>query len=860
MRRAASEDRMPTPNTARRTSPATAVDAAPALRIELPIQGMTCASCVRRVERALTKVPGVRRAEVNLVTERAQVEVEPGGARSPLVEAIREAGYGVPESPVREAVAHADLTVLGMTCAACVRRIEKALRGVPGVKDASVNLVTGRASVEYEPDRAAPSVLAAAIVKAGYAVQGDPTVDRPAAQGAAAAARAAALEAAEASEGRALRRDLVVSIALTVPLLAIAMSHGAIPGTAGAFGRWLQLLLATPVIFGPGRRFLRLAWSALRHRSADMNTLVSLGVLAGWAYSVVAVVAPGLFPHAEHGAVPHVYFEAGAAIVAFVLLGKVLEARARKRLSDAVRGLVALVPKKAHRLRGEVLEEVEVDRLAPGELVLVRPGERIPTDGQVTSGASAVDESMLTGESLPVDKGIGASVFGGTQNGNGSLTFRVTKTGADTALARIVEAVEQAQGSRAPIARLADVVSGIFVPVVLGLAAVALAGWWIADPTATGFATAVERFVAVLVIACPCALGLATPAAVAVGTGRGAELGILVKGGAVLEAASRVDTVLLDKTGTVTAGKPELTDVVAAPGEAEAALLGLVASVERESEHPVARAVVDGAAARGVRLAPVEGFRSEPGFGVEGKVDGRLVRVGTAAWLARAGIATDALEPGADALARKGRTPFFVAVDGRLEGLVAVADRPTEEARRAIVELRALGIDVAMVSGDRERTARAVAAELGIARVYAEVKPEEKARIVAGEREAGRTVAMVGDGINDAPALAGAHVGVAVGNATEVAVAAADVALMRGGISGLPTALRLARGTLRTIRQNLFWAFAYNVVGIPIAAGALYPWTGWTLSPVLASAAMSLSSVSVLMNSLRLRRFSAQAR
>ncbi|MEJ7596449.1 MAG: copper-translocating P-type ATPase [Kofleriaceae bacterium] len=586
-----------------------------------------------------------------------------------------------------------------------------------------------------------------------------------------------------------------------------------------------------------------------------MNTLVSIGVLAAWGYSVIALTIPGAFPHAEHGVVPHLYFEAAAAVVSFVVLGKLLETRARRRLSDAVRGLVALLPKAARSVGADGTEiDVPVESLSVGDLVLVRPGERIPTDGVVVRGTSAVDESMLTGESLPIDKREGVLVFGGTLNQSGALTFRVTRVGSETALARIVEAVEQAQGSRAPIARMADVVSAYFVPIVISLATITLIVWYVAAP-ASGIAVAVERFVAVLVLACPCALGLATPAAVAVGTGRGAELGILVKGGAVLEAASRIDTVLLDKTGTLTEGKPTLTDVIDSAGRGELALLALVGAVERQSEHPVAHAIVQGAIARGAQLRDAADFVMEAGAGVAGSVDGVSVRIGTSAWLAAAGVATSRLDTAADELASRARTPSFVAIDGALAGIVAFADRPTPEARTAIAELKAMGIDVAMVTGDRKGTAHAVAMELGIDRVFAEVRPEDKARIVAEERAKGRTVAMVGDGINDAPALAGAHVGIAIGTGTDIAVAAADIALLRGGIGSLPTALRLSRSTLRTIRQNLFWAFIYNVIGIPIAAGALYPLTGWLLSPVIASAAMSLSSVSVLANSLRLRRF-----
>jgi len=741
-----------------------------------------------------------------------------------------------------------ELGVIGMTCAACVRRVDKALRAVDGVRDANVNLVTHRATVTVGGS-VPVAALASAVEKAGYEVV------REDGQGGSDERRAKRIEDAEEREHRGLRRAFLLSAALSAPLLAVAMSHGLMAWTETPYGRWLQFALATPVILGPGSRFFRLAWAAAKRHAADMNTLVSIGTAAAWIYSTVSLVTPSLFPHAAHGRVPHLYFEAAAAVVTFVLLGKTLEARARKRLSDTVRGLVALQPKLAHRLRGLREEDVPVDALGSDDLLVVRPGERVPADGDVVRGTSAVDESMLTGESHPVDKAPGDRIYGGTLNQSGALTVRVTTAGEGSTLSRIVEAVEQAQGSKAPIARLADTVSGIFVPIVLLLATLTLVVWVFVDPTADGIAAAVERFVAVLVIACPCALGLATPAAVAVATGRGAELGILVKGGAALEATSRVDRVLLDKTGTLTSGKPTLTEIVDLTGHGDDALLALVASAERISEHPVARAVVEAATARDGTLFDVDDFRSVAGQGVEAVVGNRLVRIGTSDWLRRGGTETSALDEQADRLAMRGRSPFFVAIDGVLSGLIAVADPATFHARATLAELRAMGIEVAMVTGDRARTARAVALELGIDDVISEVKPTEKARVVFEQRATGRVVAMVGDGVNDAPALAGAHVGIAIGHGADVAVAAADVALMRGGIGALPMALRLGRATMRTIRQNLFWAFAYNVVGIPLAAGLLYPWTGWQLSPVLASAAMSLSSVSVLTNSLRLRRF-----
>jgi len=759
----------------------------------------------------------------------------------------------LPDTTAATAGSRIDLPVEGMTCAACVRRIERALLATDGVREAKVNLITRTATITFDPAISRSDALVSAIERAGYSVP--ERADTPESAAIAPAERARAAEESLDGERRVIRRDFTIALALSVPLLVLGMSHGRIPGADGTLGRFVQLALATAVIVGPGRRFFRLAWAALRHRAADMNTLVGLGTGAAWAYSAIAVLAPGLFPHAAHGMRPHVYFEAVGAIVSFVLLGKLLETRARKQLTDAVRGLVALQPKTARRVRGDAEEEVLAAKLAPGDLVRVRPGERLPSDGEIVAGASAVDESMLTGESLPIDKSPGAAVFGGTLNQSGQLTVRITKTGAETALARIVEAVEKAQGSKAPIARLADTVSGVFVPIVLGIAALAFVAWFFADPTSTGFATALERFVAVLVIACPCALGLATPAAVAVGTGRGAEIGVLVKGGAALEAASRVDTVIVDKTGTVTAGRPMLSASKVMAGFGEDELLRMVGSAELGSEHPVAKALVDGARARGLSLATPEAFRADAGRGVVARVEGREVRIGTSRYLAEHGVDASPLEEAAQTLAIGGSTPSFVALEGRLAGLVAIADLPTGEAKEAVAALHALGIRVAMATGDRDATARAVARELGIDEVFAEVRPEDKARIVFEERAKGRVVAMVGDGINDAPALAGAHVGIAVASGTDIAVAAADIALIRGGIASLPAALGLARATLRTIRQNLFWAFIYNVIGIPIAAGALVPLTGWLLSPVLASAAMSLSSVSVLLSSLRLRRY-----
>ncbi|TAJ16579.1 MAG: copper-translocating P-type ATPase [Planctomycetota bacterium] len=749
-----------------------------------------------------------------------------------------------------------ELTVTGMTCAACVRRVENALRAVDGVASAEVNLVTGRASIEHGPKAPNAQALRAAVEHAGYALL---PAAAPGAAPAPAAARARleSLDRVVELEERALRRDAVLAAVLATPLLVLAMSHGALPGTDGPLAAYAQFALATAVVFVPGRRFLVHAWRAARDRAADMNTLVALGALSAWAYSTAALARHALAGHAAHA--PHVYFEAAGAIVAFVLFGKLLEGRARRRLGDAVRRLHALVPELAHRVDERGVSDVALEALRVGDRVLVRPGERVPADGVVEHGASAVDEALLTGESLPVEKSAGASVVGGARNGSGALRVRLTHTGADTALARIADAVERAQGSRAPIARLADAVAARFVPIVLAIAAATFAIHWLIEPGAAGAALALERAVAVLVIACPCALGLATPAAVAVATGRGAELGVLYKGGAALEAAARVDTVLLDKTGTLTAGKPRLVELHAQRGVDADELLARAAAVELASEHPIARAVVEAARERGLAPRTADAFRAAVGAGVEANVDGVRVRIGSAAWLAAAGVDARALLASSERAAAEGRSAFFVAYDDAPAGWFAIADPVTDAARAAVAALREAGIEVALLSGDRQETVRAIARELGIERAEGGLRPEQKAERVAAERARGRRVAMVGDGVNDAPALAAADVGVALGGGAQLAADAADVVLVGTDIGALPTALALARASLRTIRRNLVWASAYNVLAIPLAAGALDAFTGWRLSPELASAAMALSSTSVVASSLLLRRHARES-
>jgi Cu+-exporting ATPase len=739
-----------------------------------------------------------------------------------------------------------DLPVLGMTCAACVRRVEKAALAVDGVTRAEVNLPLSRARLELDPLRATAVGVAAAIRKAGYDVPADALDPRATGRD-----KLAAIERAHADEAAGLRRDATIAIAATVPLLVIAMAHGVLEGTASVIA---QLALGTLVVAGPGMRYLRAGVRAVRHRSPDMNTLIALGAGAAWLSStVVATRWLAALPASSHQ-MPALYFEAGAAIVAFVMIGKLLEARARGKLVDAVRGVLSLAPARAHRIVAPVApalgepvvvasgqqhtaagleEEVDAGLLAAGDAIVVRPGERIAADGTVTEGRSAVDESLLTGESLPVDKTEGAPVYAGTLNHQGALVVRVARAGAETALARIARAVEDAQGDKPPIARLADRVSAVFVPIVLAIAAGTFVVWF---ALGAGTPTAIEHMVAVLVIACPCALGLATPAAVAVGTARAAELGILFRGGPAVELASTIDVAYLDKTGTLTANTPTL---VAAPDDAT---LRLAASAELASEHPIAKTIVAGARARGLSVERPSEARVEPGAGIEATVGGQRVLVGTREFLVLAGI-----EVAADEVVGDGATRSFVAIDGQFSGTIAVADPPAPAAREVVEKLRAQAIDPVMVSGDREEAARWIADQVGITRVHAGVRPTEKATLVAEERARGKRVAMVGDGINDAPALATADLGIAMGSGTDVAAATADVTLLRG-IASLPAVFGLGRATMRTIRRNLLAASIYNAVCIPVAAVGL-------LSPVIASVVMSLSSVSVLLSSLALRRW-----
>jgi P-type Cu+ transporter len=772
--------------------------------------------------------------------------------------------------------ARVTLQVSGMTCAACQARVQQSLSSAPGVLEANVNLMTAEASVSYDPARSSPDALLAHVRSIGYGAAlsrdgGDALAEQDAARthefralrtkalvalaaGAVAMVASMPLMAAHVHLGLGAPADPFMRWTLRVldpPLARAAPWLHAVPPRALAFG---LLALTTAVMAWAGRHFYTRAWAAFRHHAADMNTLVAVGTGAAYVLSLGATLAPAFF--VSRGVPPDVYYEAVVLIIALILVGNALEARAKRQTSTALRALVGLQPRTARVARAGAEVDVPVEEVRAGDVVVVRPGERIPVDGAVASGASAVDESMLTGEPLPVEKHAGDRVIGGTVNGSGAFRLRATGVGADTVLAHIVKLMREAQGSRAPIQKLADRISGVFVPVVLSLSIATFVVWYVAAESAPGV-RAFAAAVAVLVIACPCAMGLAVPTAVMVATGRGAELGGLIKGGEALERAHAIDTVVLDKTGTITEGKPAVTDVEVAPGARVAgdALVTLVAAVERASEHPVAAAIAAHAAARGAPAAEVQAFQSVPGRGARGTVDGRSVLVGNAAFLEAAGISTAALDGRAAELASAGRTTVFAAVDGALAGLVAVADRIRPTSREAIARLRRMGLDVVMLTGDGHRTADAVAREVGGLRVVAGVLPDGKVAEVERLQAEGRVVAMVGDGINDAPALARAEIGIAMGSGTDVAVEAADVTLMRADLRAVADAIALSRRTMRTMRQNLFWAFAYNVIGIPVAAGVLYPAFGLLLSPVLASAAMAASSVSVVTNSLRLRRF-----
>ena len=817
----------------------------PSAQVTLPITGMTCAACVGHVSNALEDVSGVEDTMVNLATESATVTLGGNAPRfSALADAVQNAGYGVRTQK-------ASLAIGGMTCAACVSHVESALTGVEGVAAASVNLATERALVVYVPGLAGISDLRYAVEDSGYSITeaGGDENDASLATG----------------DAAALKRKFVFSLAVAAGIMTLM----AVPGLGDSLPFDIDLLLlalATPVQFWAGREFYVSAWSAARHLTSNMNTLVAIGTSAAYLYSA----AMTLFGQTTFfdGRATDTYFETSAAIIGLVLLGRFLESGARRRASSAIAALIRLQPKSARVLKDGQHVDTPIDDIGVGDLILVRPGEKLPVDGVVEEGVSTVDESMLTGESAPIEKSQGSEVYGATLNGSGSFTFRATRVGRDTMLAGIIRMVEEAQGSRAPIQRLADRVSAYFVPTVVGVSAVVFLVWLAFGPEPS-YASAVLTAVAVLIIACPCAMGLATPTAVVVGIGKGAEHGVLIRSAESLELAHRADVVVLDKTGTLTTGRPSVTDVHA-PDFGADALVTLAAAVERRSEHPLGEAIVQSAVERGLNIPEAHDFSAVPGLGAMAATGGVQVAVGNRRLMLEQNVSLGEMEAVARRMSSSGGTPVYVAVGGELKGLVSVADKLKPESRGAVEELQAAGIEIVMLTGDNEATARAVAAEAGIDRVVAEVMPSEKAEQVKTLQAEGKTVAMVGDGINDAPALVQADVGIAVGTGADVAIESADVALVGGDLRSVAVVMRLSRATMRVIRQNLFWAFAYNVALIPVAAGVLYPvFAGGGvpealrpvlgehgfLNPILAAGAMSVSSLTVVSNSLRLKRF-----
>ncbi|NOZ05018.1 MAG: heavy metal translocating P-type ATPase [Chloroflexi bacterium] len=818
------------------------------LHAELPIVNLDCASCVQTIERVLQGMGGMQEAHVNFATAKAHVVYDPDQVSlADMEQAIRKAGYTV-------GGARTQIGIKDLRCASCVTFIEEALQATPGVLKASVNVATQRADVEYVPGVATLATLRQAVESTGYKtvalVAEEPPED--------------AERAARQAEYRDLRNRFVTASVLATIVLLLTFGKF-IPGLK-AIPTQINLIvmfaLTTPVLFWAGSRFFIGAWSAFRHRTADMNTLIALGTGAAYLYSTVATFLPFLLPEGLR----EVYFDTTAIIIALILLGQVLEARAKGETNEAIRKLMGLQPKTARVVRNGEEIDIPIEEMLVGDIVIVRPGEKVPVDGIVVEGRSTLDESMITGESLPVSKEAGDEVIGATINKTGSFRFQATKVGKDTALSQIIQLVQQAQGTKAPIQRLADVISSYFVPVVMLIAIWSFAVWFVFGPQPP-LLHALVTAVTVLIIACPCALGLATPTSIMVGTGKGAENGILIRSAEALETAHKLDAIVLDKTGTITKGKPELTDVIVSRSEPadgnldlETELLKVAASVEKASEHPLAQAIVDGAKAQGITLVDPTDFEAIPGHGVRAMVEGHTIVLGNPKMMEQIGASLNGLETQGQALADDGKTPMYVAVDGQAAGIIAVADTVKEDSLQAIAHLKKLGLEVVMITGDNRRTAEAIARQVGVDRVLAEVLPEDKARNVQMLQQEGKTVAMVGDGINDAPALAQADVGLAIGTGTDVAIEASDITLIKGSLTGVAIAIELSKATMRNIKQNLFGSFIYNTLGVPIAAGLLYPFFGILLSPIIASAAMAMSSVTVVSNALRLRGFKPTGR
>jgi Cu+-exporting ATPase len=811
------------------------------------ISGMSCAACAQRVQKAVAKLEGVVEANVNFATEKLTVEFDEQQVVLPAIkEAVEEAGYGVTLDKKLNSVT---IPIGGMTCAACAQRVEKAIAKLEGVAKVSVNLATEKASVEYDPHTIKLALIKDCIVKTGYqALEIDKnTIDED--------------KLRKEKEIKTLWTKFIIATVFGIPLLYFAMAPMVswwpfpIPEALSPMQfplryALLQISLVTPIIIA-GYKFYTIGFKALLQRSPNMDSLVAIGTSAAILFSIYNTVR---IVNGDFIAVESLYYETAGVIIALILLGKSLEAVSKGKTSEAIKKLMGLAPKTATVLEDGRELEIPIDEVELEQIVLVKPGEKIPVDGVVTEGSTSVDEAMLTGESMPVDKKAGDKVYAASINKNGLIKFKATKVGSDTALAQIIKLVEDAQGSKAPIAQMADIVSGYFVPVVCSIALLAFLAWFISGQS---LAFALTIFISVIVIACPCALGLATPTAIMVGTGKGAENGILIKGGEALETTHKINTIVFDKTGTITEGKPEVTDVITNQDVSREYLLQLAASAEKGSEHPLGEAIVRGAQAEKLELMKVEEFEAIPGHGIEVVIEGQRVSIGNKKLMEHKEIELAGLKEKSEQLAKEGKTPMYVAVENRLAGIIAVADVVKESSAKAIERLQSMGIEVAMITGDNRGTAEAIARQVGIDRILAEVLPQDKAGEVKKLQAEGRKVCMVGDGINDAPALVQADIGIAIGSGTDVAIESADIVLMKSDLMDVPTAINLSKSTIRNIKQNLFWAFGYNVAGIPIAAGILHLFGGPLLNPIFAAAAMAFSSVSVVTNALRLKRFKA---
>jgi len=806
----------------------------PRVRLELPVTGMSCASCAAKVQKGLSGQIGVSNTNVNFATGRATLDMHPDQASlDDIVATIRSSGYNV-------SAARVQVPLQGIQCASCVQTVEKAVNKLPGVLKASVNLASATVDVEYVASVTSVAEIKDTLEKAGYQV-----LDLPLEE-----AWEDVERKARRKEYRALQQKFLLGLAFAALIFVSSMPH-LFPWVPSFLNNYFALwILATPVQFWIGWQFYRGAWGALRHGSANMNTLIAVGTSAAYLFSVAATLFPAFFRGG--GIEPKVYFDTSAMIIVLILFGRWLEARAKGRASEAIRKLAELQPKTARVIREGQELDLPIKEVEVGDTVVVRPGEKIPVDGIVIRGHSSVDESMVTGESMPVAKAAGDEVIGATLNKTGSFEFDTIRVGRGTVLAQIIQMVRDAQGQKAPIQRLADVIAGYFVPVVIGIALLTFLIWILFGPEPR-LTFALLNFVAVMIIACPCALGLATPTAILVGTGKGAEKGILIKGGESLETAHKLDVIVFDKTGTLTQGEAVVTDVFTQDGVSQDELLRLAGSAEKSSEHPLGEAVVGAAEEREIPLVSSTHFQALEGRGVEAEVEGRRILLGKAQLLEDRGLDVSSWKNTEDRLAGEGKTPIYVSCDGKVLGLLAVSDALKQGSIQAIERLKGMGLEVVMLTGDNRKTAEAIAGQAGITSVYPEVMPQDKVDVVRELQAGDRRVAMVGDGINDAPALAQADVGIALGTGTDVAMEAADITLIKGDLRGVADAILLSRRTIRTIKQNLFWAFFYNTAGIPIAAGVLYPFFGILLSPIFAAAAMAFSSVSVVSNSLRLR-------